>query len=260
MFRTYKPIRPTSRHRRVLIASTGLFKKSRAFFFIKKRSINTFSGKKKNSGYRILQQRYNFKNFMMRPTKTPFVVRFISFFRFPSRDLLMSVNIFGALAVYNQAELSFAGTIISPQTPGLKKLQTNQFIKLRDIPINLPVSNIFNKANTKTTFARSSGQQGFKKKIEKKNKLLCVSLPSTNLMYLPSQTWCVLGFSSNLLLNTIYHGMWGSSATWKKKLVVRGVAKNPVDHPNGGRTKSKQPELSPWGWIAKHSKIVPFKF
>jgi len=25
------------------------------------------------------------------------------------------------------------------------------------------------------------------------------------------------------------------------------VAKNPVDHPNGGRTKAKQPERSPWG-------------
>jgi ribosomal protein L2 len=29
---------------------------------------------------------------------------------------------------------------------------------------------------------------------------------------------------------------------------------NAVDHPNGGRTKSKQPELSPWGWVAKHNK------
>ena len=26
---------------------------------------------------------------------------------------------------------------------------------------------------------------------------------------------------------------------------VRGVAKNPVDHPNGGRTKSCSPERSP---------------
>lgn len=40
----------------------------------------------------------------------------------------------------------------------------------------------------------------------------------------------------------------------KKKITVRGVAKNPVDHPNGGRTKAKQPELSPWGWIAKRNK------
>jgi ribosomal protein L2 len=35
---------------------------------------------------------------------------------------------------------------------------------------------------------------------------------------------------------------------------VRGVAMNPVDHPNGGRTKSCSPELSPWGWIAKKNK------
>ena len=32
------------------------------------------------------------------------------------------------------------------------------------------------------------------------------------------------------------------------------MAMNPVDHPNGGRTKAKQPEKSPWGWIAKHKK------
>jgi ribosomal protein L2 len=29
---------------------------------------------------------------------------------------------------------------------------------------------------------------------------------------------------------------------------------NPVDHPNGGRTKAKQTELSPWGWVAKRNK------
>lgn len=28
---------------------------------------------------------------------------------------------------------------------------------------------------------------------------------------------------------------------------VRGVAQNPVDHPNGGRTKTNKPERSPWG-------------
>jgi ribosomal protein L2 len=35
---------------------------------------------------------------------------------------------------------------------------------------------------------------------------------------------------------------------------VRGVAKNPVDHPNGGRSKTKQPLKTPWGLIAKHNK------
>lgn len=35
---------------------------------------------------------------------------------------------------------------------------------------------------------------------------------------------------------------------------VRGVAMNPVDHPNGGRTKTPKPEKSPWGWVAKIKK------
>ena len=35
---------------------------------------------------------------------------------------------------------------------------------------------------------------------------------------------------------------------------VRGVARNPVDHPHGGRTKTNQPEVSIWGWVAKRNK------
>jgi ribosomal protein L2 len=29
---------------------------------------------------------------------------------------------------------------------------------------------------------------------------------------------------------------------------------NPVDHPHGGRTKTNQPEMSPWGWVTKLNK------
>jgi large subunit ribosomal protein L2 len=32
-----------------------------------------------------------------------------------------------------------------------------------------------------------------------------------------------------------------------KKPKNRGVARNPVDHPHGGRTKTNSPEVSPWG-------------
>jgi hypothetical protein len=31
----------------------------------------------------------------------------------------------------------------------------------------------------------------------------------------------------------------------KKKIYVRGIAKNPVDHPNGGNTNTKQPLRTP---------------
>jgi len=32
---------------------------------------------------------------------------------------------------------------------------------------------------------------------------------------------------------------------------VRGVAKNPVDHPHGGRTKGGRPDVTPWAWPTK---------
>lgn len=40
----------------------------------------------------------------------------------------------------------------------------------------------------------------------------------------------------------------------KKKVVVRGVAKNPVDHHNGGRAKKKPLFLNKFNNIAKHNK------
>lgn len=35
---------------------------------------------------------------------------------------------------------------------------------------------------------------------------------------------------------------------------VRSIAKNPVDHPNGGRASTKGSFKTPWGSIAKHNK------
>lgn len=50
--------------------------------------------------------------------------------------------------------------------------------------------------------------------------------------------FCVVNTRHNHLINT----------------KVRGVAKNPVDHPNGGRSNTKGSFKNPWGCIAKYSK------
>lgn len=39
-----------------------------------------------------------------------------------------------------------------------------------------------------------------------------------------------------------------------KRIVVRSSAKNPVDHPNGGRTRGKILFKTPWGKVAKKNK------
>jgi large subunit ribosomal protein L2 len=65
---------------------------------------------------------------------------------------------------------------------------------------------------------------------------------------------CTCAPLTNLSLHKNVSGKWSNSGKILNRIVVRGVAKNPVDHPNGGRTKAKQPELSPWGWVAKCGK------
>ena len=56
------------------------------------------------------------------------------------------------------------------------------------------------------------------------------------------------------MFNNTNFGKAGNLKIVGRKPKVRGVAKNPVDSPHGGRTKTNKPEVSPWGWVAKHSK------
>jgi len=60
-----------------------------------------------------------------------------------------------------------------------------------------------------------------------------------------------MGRNINLLKKFSRSSKAGDSFLRGFKSKVRGVAMNPVDHPNGGRTKTNQPEKSVWGWIAK---------
>ncbi len=47
----------------------------------------------------------------------------------------------------------------------------------------------------------------------------------------------------------------GKAGYWRSfgvKSLVRGVAMNPVDHPNGGRTKAIKYPRTPWGKTTKY--------
>ena len=130
---------------------------------------------------------------------------------------------------------------------------TNAFINLIYIPVNFSITNIFNYNNLKITYSSSPGSISIKKKTLKKTKFISILLPSNNIKYFLITTLCLLStdFSTNIKSVTGKRGLYIKNF---KKIVVRGVAKNPVDHPNGGRTKTKQPERSPWGWVAKINK------
>ena len=65
---------------------------------------------------------------------------------------------------------------------------------------------------------------------------------------------CFIGKNDLNCKKLIQPGKAGARQNIGFKSKVRGVAMNPVDHPNGGRTKSPTPEKSPWGWVAKLNK------
>lgn len=64
----------------------------------------------------------------------------------------------------------------------------------------------------------------------------------------------ILGRNSNVEKRFNCVGKAGLMYLYGNKSKVRGVARNPVDHPHGGRTKTNQPEVSLWGWVAKRNK------
>lgn len=126
---------------------------------------------------------------------------------------------------------------------------------LKYVPTNTICSNIMNTSNTKITYSKASGVYSKLKKTKKtKKKLLLIELPSKQDILLPKYTKVYIGQNQNFNNNELVEGSWGGSFSIKKKINVRGVAMNPVDHPNGGRTKTVQPERSPWNWVAKKKK------
>lgn len=79
-------------------------------------------------------------------------------------------------------------------------------------------------------------------------------MPSKLVKFFEKSYYFFYGRNVNLKLHTVVIGKAGINRNLGKNSIVRGVAKNPVDHPNGGRTKSCKPERSPWGWVAKLNK------
>lgn len=81
-----------------------------------------------------------------------------------------------------------------------------------------------------------------------------VKYPSKLFILVKSTDMCLLGRNANIYHKKTIAGSAKGLFNRKKTNKVRGVAMNPVDHPNGGRANTKQPLKNPWGKIAKKNK------
>lgn len=85
-------------------------------------------------------------------------------------------------------------------------------------------------------------------------KQCLIILPSNQLKIVPTSSIGLIGRNSGVLQYKQICGKASFSLKRTNKIIVRSVAKNPVDHPNGGRTRGKMLFKTPWGKVAKASK------
>lgn len=102
------------------------------------------------------------------------------------------------------------------------------------------------------TFARSMGTYCKLRLLKRKN--LTLILPSGLWKSFTNFVSGSIGRNAGFRQNKSIRGKASEPQKSTLKIVVRSCAKNPVDHPNGGRTRGKMLFKTPWGKIAKKGK------
>ena len=247
---------PKRRWQIVIFLDRTKFKGRSNYLSYKTSRKTTLLGHKNIRGLRWQHKTELIHFFIRRIVTLPYAVFDFDSTHHPFREFVWAKTLYNHVQAFLHTRLSYPGSKLYPynyikETP---EKFINQIVPLSEIPINSIATFIFNNTNITMTYAKSSGANAVKRKEAKKLKLTFIELPSGVLKLFPSYTNCILANARNIYLNKVVEGGWGYFVKAKKHIVVRGVAMNPVDHPNGGRTKAKQPELSPWGWIAKKGK------
>lgn len=124
-------------------------------------------------------------------------------------------------------------------------------IQLSKLPRFSVISNVSLMRNYKPRYACSAGTYCFIDEILNEVGMYIIKLPSGARRILSKDTIVRVGRNSNISQKYSIVGKAGYNKNRGVKQTTRGVAMNPVDHPNGGRTKTNKPEKSIWGWIAK---------
>lgn len=246
-----KPTTPTKRWMLQVVLQHSKRSEFANFWKQKVSLVKTIRGTVGLTGLKRFEKKFLHKFCVTKLPNVPFFFFCFGYSKYPLREYILAKSVYNHSNLFLNTDLGYPGFKIMPYQ---QISVVNQIVVLDEVPLTAAISYVFNISDTKATFARSSGVKAIRRKNLKKSKLVYVELPSEKLSLLPSTGHCYLTAVKNLFLNKIILGKWGSMQRNKRRLAVRGVAKNPVDHPNGGRTKAKQPELSPWGWVAKKSK------
>src|ERR1051325_9923850 len=133
--------------------------------------------------------------------------------------------------------------------------ETGNSLPLKTIPVGLPIHNIELMPGRGAQMVRSAGSAATL--MSRDEGYAQIRLPSGEIRKVNESCYATIGQVGNIEHEKVILGKAGRSRHRGIRPISRGVARNPVDHPNGGGAgKSKsgggwQQLTSPWGLIAK---------
>jgi len=122
--------------------------------------------------------------------------------------------------------------------------------ELHKTPAPMKISYITVRDGT-PKYARAPGVEAFVKFHIFKTALSLIFLPSKQKKLFEFSNFFFKSRVWGTFLRSFKNARAGFYQQRGSKVRVRGVAKNPVDHPHGGRTNTLVSPVSPWGWITK---------
>lgn len=125
------------------------------------------------------------------------------------------------------------------------------FFSINQLPRNRHISMLELRPGLGIQYVRSPGSFGKMTKLDPRKSMALIILPSGVKKIFSCFS---LGSVDKTPQNT--NKYWQSNkagyySSIGKKSIVRGVARNPIDHPHGGRTKSLNYPRTPWGKTTK---------
>ena len=136
-----------------------------------------------------------------------------------------------------------------------KEIKIGNCMPLKDIPPGTQIHNVELVKGSGGKLARSAGASVILSGFDDEYAIL--KLSSGESRKIRSDCRATIGSVSNSDQKNIQIGKAGRNRWKGKRPIVRGVAKNPVDHPHGGgegKTSGGRNPVSPWGQSAKGLK------
>jgi len=135
------------------------------------------------------------------------------------------------------------------------EIRTGNSLPLRNIPLGTSIFNVELRKGSGAKLARSAGTSV--ELMAKEGKFAHLKLPSGEVRLVDLDCWATIGCASNVDHNKISLGKAGRSRWLGIRPTVRGVAKNPIDHPLGGgegKSSGGRHPVTPWGKSTKGLK------